>query len=241
MKIVLVYIVVSGGPITESLASKFAATYRAYPPGEEHTLIAACNGGVPSTSTGLMLQSIGARLYPRENSPAWDIGAFIDMARGPCADAELIVCLGESCYFHREGWLRRLFEARTRAGGGIFGSFTSFLVRPHINTTGFATTPGLLRDYPRPVNDRAGRYEFEHGEHSFWRYVRSRGMATKLVTWDGEWNPPQWRVPPNIMWRGNQSNCLMLCNHTDRWEAQDEETRAKWSRSADTTPPGGVR
>lgn len=237
----MVYICVTGGPLTQTLAAKFAATYQAFPAGEEHEIIAACNGGPLPNNVGLILEAIGAKFFPRLNTPGWDIGAYIDAARTVCADADLMVCLGESCYFHRAGWLKRLVEARMRWGGGIYGSFTSFLVRPHINTTGFATTPALLRDYPRPVNSYAARYEFEHGQFSFWRYVKSRGMATKLVTWDGEYGPDLWRVPANIMWRGNQSNCLMFCNHTDRWDMQDEATRGKWARSADAPPREGVR
>jgi len=53
------------------------------------------------------------------------------------------------------------------------------------------------------------------------------------VTWDGTWDPFQWRYPDNILWRGNQTNCLVYCNHTDRYNAAPVETRRNWERGAD--------
>lgn len=233
MKTVLAYTVVTNGPISMDLASKFVVTLDEYPPGAPFELLVICNGGPLRTELGLLFTPFAAKFFPRPNDPNWDIGGYIEAARGPAHDADLMVCLGESCFFNREGWLKRTVEAWTRGGAGMYGFFSSNAVRAHMNTTAFATHPMLLREYNRPVSNHAERYEFEHGDHSFWRYVRGRGMATKLITWDGEWDPNLWRYPKNILWRGDQSNLLFGCNHTDRYETAPPDIKTHWSRSAD--------
>jgi hypothetical protein len=225
--------VVTQGANTLTWASRFAATFAAYPPGFEHELLLVCNGGPPSTEVGLLFEGMNTRIWPRENDPGWDISGYINAARGPAADADLIVALGETCYFHRAGWLKRTVEAFSKNGHGMYGFFSSNVVRPHMNTTGFATVPSLLRDCPIQIRTRADRYLFEHGPHSFWRWIHSRGMPTKLITWDGEWDPRQWRAPTNILWRGDQSNCLLWCNHADAWANTDVTTRTLWSANSD--------
>ena len=239
MKIVVLYVCVTQGGITRDLAARFVGTYQAFPPEAEHSLLVVCNGGPPATDIGLVFLGLDPQFYPRENDASWDIGAYQAGARGPAADADILVCLGESVYFHRAGWLRRVVEAWTKYGAGMYGFFSSNLVRPHMNTTGFATSPVLLRDYPKSITTHHDRYEFEHGERAFWRYVHGRGMPTKLLTWDGEWDPFLWRYPANILWRGDQSNCLVLCNHTERYDLAPPDTRRVWARGADSPPMQG--
>jgi hypothetical protein len=215
-------------------ASRFAATLAQYPPGADYELLVCCQGGPPPTDVGLLFSPFKHSFWPRENDPGWDISAYINAAKGPAADADLLICLGETCYFHKEGWLLRLLHSRERWGAGMFGFFSSNVVRPHMNTTGFATHPMLLRDYPMHIRTRGDRYVFEHGIQSFWRYVAfQRAMPTKLVTWDGDWDPHQWRVPRNILWRGDQTNCLLWCNHADAYANTDPNTRALWARNSD--------
>lgn len=233
MKIVVCYIAVANGPITEDYAARFVATYNAYPPGEEHDTLVVCNGGVLKTNIALLFSGMNARMFPRENDGGWDISAYIDSARGPCAQYDMMLCCGESIYFHRPGWLRRFVEAWRAIGPGMYGSLSSNLVRTHLNTTGFCCHPLLLADYKKPVRCRQDRYEFEHGKDAFWRQIEKRGMPVRLVTWDGEYEPRSWRCPPNILWRGDQSNLLMWCQHTDRYVNMDNNTKAKWARGAD--------
>lgn len=233
MRVVICYIVVTQGVNTLEWASRFATTYRMFRPGADHDLLLCCNGGPVSTQVGLLFEGLNATFWPRENDPGWDVTAYISAARGPAADADLIICLGETCYFHRENWLPRLLQAHSHHGMGMYGFFSSNVVRPHMNTTGFAANPVYLRDYPLPIRTRGDRYEFEHGLNSFWKYVRRRAGATKLVTWDGEWEPFQWRMPANILWRGDQSNCLLWCNHSDAYVNADPNTRSTWARMSD--------
>lgn len=232
MRICVCYICVTNGPVTEDYAARFVTTYNEYPPGVDHDTLIICNGGPVDTKTAVLFSGMNAMMFPRSND-GWDIGGYIQSAHGHCADYEMMLCCGESIYFHRAGWLKRLEQAWKKHGPGMYGSLSSNLVRPHLNTTGFCCPPQLLRSYNARVSSRSDRYEFEHGNHSLWKRAALSGLPVKLVTWDGEWDPRAWRVPNNILWRGNQSNCLMWCQHTDRYFSASNETRVKWSRGAD--------
>lgn len=228
MKVSVAYVAVVGGPITSDYCARFVSTWCEYPPGIETDLIVLCNGGPLTLEQSLIFSSMDVKFFPRKNDPGYDLSAYLDCARQ--SDADMLVCLGESVHFHREGWLARLSEAWSRTGPGMYGPFASNLLRPHLQTTAFATSPTLLRQCPISTKDR---YQFEHGTNSFWRWVASRGMPVRLVTWDGEWEPRLWRTPKNVLWRGDQSNCLLWANHTDRWRTAEPEVKARWSRGAD--------
>src|SRR5664279_842450 len=98
MKVVLCYIAVANGNMTDDFASRFVMTYHDYPPGIEHKTIVICQGGPIPTSTAVLFAEIKASMWPHTNDPGWDISAFIDCARGPCSDADIVLCLGESVY-----------------------------------------------------------------------------------------------------------------------------------------------
>lgn len=230
MRICVAYTVVSQGPISDQYASRFVATFHEYSPGVECDLLIVCNGGAIPLALSLIFAPLHARIFQRPNTPGFDLDGYADAARGPAKDYEMIVCLGESVHFHREGWLKRLAEAWTKYGPGLYGVFSSNLVRPHLGTTAFATSPLLLKRCQISTHDR---YGWEHGEKSFWRWVFNQGLPVRLVTFDGEWEPRLWRVPKNILWRGDQSNCLMWSNHTQRFADADARLKSKWSRGAD--------
>ncbi|WP_460374448.1 hypothetical protein, partial [Staphylococcus aureus] len=89
----------------------------------------------------------------------------------------LIVCLGESVYAHRRGWLKMLNNAWAEFGPGMYGVYSSNLVTPHLNTTAFACDPGLLKAWPEIVRTKEQRYDFDHGSNSFWRRVAVLGRS----------------------------------------------------------------
>lgn len=228
---VVTYIAVSHGPITADYCARFVGTWLEYPPGVDCRLIVACNGGPLPMETGLLFLPLNAEFLPRTNDPGWDISAYQQVAQQP--DVGFLVCLGESVHFWREGWLLRLALAREKFGPGMYGCYSSFLVRPHMNTTAFAVDAQYLRTYPK-VTDKRQRYEFEHGQRAFWKHVQARGGATKFVTWDGVYDPPHWRSAQNILWKGDQSALLLRCNHTQRFEEAPLDTKRKWQQAADS-------
>jgi hypothetical protein len=229
---VIAYVAVTSGWLTACYASRFVATYHDHPPGVDHDTVIVCNGGPLPAEVGLIFAPMRAQFFARSNE-GQDIAGYIEAARGPCAGYDLMLCLGESAYFQREGWLKRFVEAYQRHGPGMYGAFSSNAVRPHMNTTGFACPPKLIAGYSLRVVTKADRYSYEHGPRAFWRQLSQLGYPVRLVTWDGEWEPRMWRMPLNILWRGTQENCLLRIGLCDRWETAEPDVKAKWSRFAD--------
>ena len=227
------YIVVAGGPKTTGFVERFVSTWLEHPPGVNTDVLAICNGGAPTSEQGTMLSMINAKCFVRANDKGFDISGYIEASKGPLSEYDFVLCLGESVHFHRAGWLKRLWEVKSRHGEGMYGPFGSHVIRAHLQTTSFGTSPRLLREYPLLVTDRASRMEFEHGERSFWRFVQRRKHPVKMVTWDGAYDPGQWRTPKNILWKGDQSNLLWCSNHTENYQNADEKRKRSWQLSAD--------
>jgi hypothetical protein len=91
-----------------------------------------------------------------------------------------------------------------------------------------------VADYPVKVNGKPERYAFEHGREALWKMVDADGLPAKLVTWDGEYDWRQWRVPPDIYRRGSQSNCVTFFRHSMNFAFADAQQRAYMSSLADT-------
>lgn len=233
MKCAVTYIAVTNGPRTFDLCARFASTWQAFPPGADCDLIVACNGGPLDTSTALLFSGLNAKFWPRVNDEARDLGAYIEASKTICKDYDMILCLGESNHFWKVGWLKRLVEVRERYGPGMYGPFATHVIRAHLQTTAFFITPSLLASYPLVVKDKESRYQFEHGERALWRRLHARNITVKLVTWADAWNPGQWRLPQNCIWRGDQSALLWHCNHSQAYSEADETRKRSWAASAD--------
>jgi len=232
-KVVVAYIAVSAGPKTADFCARFVATWLQNPPGVECSLTVICNGGPLLMETELLFSPIeNVAFYQRPNDGGWDVSAWIDYSHH--TDADMMVCFGESVCFHRAGWLKRLAEAWAMHGPGMYGIFATHLIRAHFQTTAFACDPKFLRTYPRVVKNRQDRYFFEHGEQALWRRVSRQGKPAMLVTWDGVWPPGAWRLPRNVIWRGDQSNVLVHANHTERYFDAADDTKRVWERNADS-------
>lgn len=235
MRVTIAYTAVAGGKETYTFASRFGITYGLYKPPEPHKLITVCNGGPPNDDWGVGLQKLGSDFYPRSNE-GWDIGGYLDLAQ--IIDTDFLVCFGQSCYFHRAGWLTRLLQAREKFGEGMYGIWPSNNTTQHLITTGFAVDAKLLRSWPA-VKTKEDRYNFEHHpSHSFWRRVLGLGLAVKAVMFSGEYGPSEWRLPKDGFWKGTQRDCLAFCNHTDRYSEATQETKRTWERNADTVKRG---
>ncbi len=230
VKTVLAFIAVSQGPLTANHCARFVGSYLACPPGDDCSVVVVCNGGALPTETALMFDAIGAQFLVRENDAGWDVSGFQSAAaQFPC---DLLACCGVSIYWLRAGWFKLITDGWRQFGPGMYGMFSSHICRAHMNTSGFAVTPLYLQQYPK-VKTHAERYEFEHGVHAMWRGIHAQGRPCKLVTWDGFWDPRQWRYPQNILFRGDQSNCIAWCNHVDRFFQADMGTKMAWSKHAD--------
>lgn len=228
--VIVAYIAVQSNPLFVHHAQQFVETYQQFNPGSKHRLLVICNGGPLVPKMKEHFYGLPCEFFDRTNDGGWDVSAYQDVAK--TRECDLLVCFGESVRFHRSGWLERLVDCANEFGEGMYGCLSSFAISPHLNTTAFAVTPRYLNEYPA-VRNKAARYNFEHGAGAMWRRIRASGGATRLVTWDGCWEPHEWRKPENILWRGTQGNLLVRCNHTDNFVGRHEHTRRSWANLAD--------
>lgn len=208
------------------------STWNQFPPEQDTDVIVICNGGVVSTEEALLFSSLKARFFPRSNF-GFDIGGYIECSKSILAQYDMVLYCGESVYFWKPGWLKKLVEAATRFGKGFYGVFGSHVIRAHLQTTSFFCFPSAVANYPLIVSDRKSRMEFEHGERALWRRLHARNIPVRLVTWDSDWGPGQWRLPKNGLWNGDQSACLWWANHADHYRDADETRKRNWAASAD--------
>lgn len=221
MSIVIVYILLTSPPFSDH-ARRFCATYKQFPPGYDHRLIVVCNDHVIDAAVKYYFKDVPC-LFVAGDNIGQDIGAYQAMSR--TIDSDLMICLGSSVYFRRAGWMVRVAEAFIRHGYGMYGASGSYQINPHLQTSAFWCSPELLRRYPFEVRTHDERYEFEHGQNSLCSMAISEGHACKLVTWDGEYDYPQWRMPDNCSYKGDQSNMLMYWNITDGYETCSPSVR----------------
>ena len=168
--------------------------------------------------------------YLRYDGGGWDCGAW--QFAGKNIGADLLVCFNSSCYITGNGWLKRFVDAVEEHGDGLYGPLTSYEVFPHVRTPCMIFQPHVINDYPHQVETRQDTYRFEclrwpDGTGTFTEWVRKKGLQTRLVTWDGSYDLPDWRKPPNIFRRGDQSNLIVKDRHCEAYEVSDAEGKAK--------------
>lgn len=241
MKIGVIYLHVSKAGYPEApppehyipFQKNFIDTYKRFNPGIEHELrVVSC--GLP-VSDGLRRMYEGvATSFDEYLAAGSDLGAEQDVMKR--MNADFIVSLATPVSFWREGWLRRLAEAREKHGDGLYGPFASNEVYPHIRTSCWAVDRSTFGTYPHLIDTREKCYWAEHKDRSLqlWQFTfwyASLGKPTMMVTWDGEYSPPDWRTPRNIMYDGDQSNCLMHDKYTRLFECYSpDEKRAAAAR-----------
>ena len=183
------------------------------PPGVDCRYHIVCQGHLIEPDMIAVFNRLGSVSFVGHDDSGWDIGGFVAMAKilhqPPKTDPML--CFGGNSSVRKAGWLKRLDDVWKKEGPGIYGTQSTYQVRPHLNTTGFMCLPHHLLRYPKVIIHKVDRYDFEHGfvtGKSWWEQMYNEGEKVKLVTWDGEYEWPEWRTPPNILCRGDQSNCV---------------------------------
>lgn len=171
----------------------------------------------------------------RYDKGGWDCGAW--QFAGKNIEAELLICFNSSTYITGDGWLKRFVDAVEAHGDGLYGPLTSYEIVPHVRTPCMIFQPKIINDYPVEVMSRAQTYQFESlgfpGLPNFTQWTRSKGHKTMLVTWDGVYDLPEWRTPPNIFRRGDQSNLIVKDRHCEAYEVSDAEGKARLEHLAD--------
>lgn len=206
-----------------------------HPAGCEYENLMLCQKSLPDAPVGNLFDSLPEAQYLLHDDQGWDIGGYVKAAgtlNALCPDRPML-CLGGSATVRKPGWLSRLMEAWDEQGPGIYGTQASYQCRPHLNTSGFMCLPVHLLRYPRLVFTRADRYNFEHGMSSWWEQMYNEGEKVKLVTWDGIHDWPEWRTPPNISCRGDQSNCLTYFRINYDYENGDAQAKLNLEQLTD--------
>lgn len=229
MRITLVTIRVVGNPNYDALTQRWIDTYTRFKPKIPHELIVVnCDHDKPDG----LFDPLATR-YLRYDGGGWDCGTWQFV--GKTVDTDLLVCCNTSTYFWKEGWMERFAEETEKNGYGLYGSMASYELSPHLRTPCYVFQPKVMVDYPILINSRQRTYTFEcaGGRDTFTMYCHRRGFRTLLVTWDGCYDMPLWRTPPNIFRRGDQSNILVKDRHALHYEVVSEEEKAKLARVAD--------
>lgn len=228
MKVSVIYLHVSKSGYPEApppdhyipFEKSFIETYSKFDAGYKHDLVVV-SCGLPVTDDIRNMYSGITDKFDEYLGAGSDIGAEQDAMRR--LDADFVVSLATPINFWRSGWLKRLVDAREKHGDGLFGPFASNEYYPHIRTSCWGVDRRTFLSYPNLIDTRAKCYAAEHKDRSlsFWQitfWYCYMAKPTLMVTWDGEYQPIDWRKPTNIMYRGDQTNCLMHDRYT-RWYA----------------------
>lgn len=227
MTVDLVYIHVARPEVADEFneaARKFVATYREQPAGQEHKLfIVFCNGD-PTPEMEAIYEGLDCAHRPY-NGPGMDVGA--QQAASRTTNGEFIVSANSRVFFHRAGWLKRMMECREEHGPGVYAAMASFegcplgqvWPNPHLRTAFYGMDSKLWLEFPHTVNSRDDSFRFESGEWNIANWCEAQGYQARLVTWDGCWERKDWRTPPNLFRRGDQSNCIVWDRHNEIFAA----------------------
>jgi len=219
----------------DDYATRFVLSYMAFPPLENHSTYILVNGGALQPRMKNIMECIGCipniNYIEKSSNAGQDISGF--QYASMFINYPKVMYFGGPAHFKRAGWLKRIAEAWQRHGPGMYGSVASHLQRPHLQTTGFLTSPDFIRRWGPMCVTREDRYGFEWGLNALWRKIVSWKMPAMLVTWDGEYPVGEWRKPANCLWRGDQSNCLSYFRHSDTYDDAPPHERLMLSRLAD--------
>lgn len=233
MKVTLAYLV----PIDEwgsygQSAKRFAETFQQFEPECEHELIVVSCNGRATNELREAFNGIRCR-HELYRGGGRDCGAAQHIARR--VDCDFLVCANAGAYFHRAGWLKRFLEARQEYGEGLYGASASYesfpyvagVKNPHIRTSFFGCNPKTFREFPHLIDSREKCLRFECGDWNFTRWFEERGEPAFLVTWDGCYRQAEFRSPPNVFRKGDQSNLLIRDRHMDVYEQSDRQRRTE--------------
>lgn len=214
---------------------RFSETYKKFDPGAEHALHIVCCGGHPDDEVRSFYSGITAEFSDYSGAGS-DIGACQDAMKRVGSD--FCINMSTPVYFWRDGWLKRLVDARAKFGDGLYGPMASMECSPHIRTSCWGVDPNTFSQYPHLIDTREKCYWAEHRDQSaeLWhitRWYQSMGKPAMQVTWDEVLDQQNWRRPPNIFCRGDQSNCIVRDRYSDLFDAYTEEEKDAVSKRVD--------
>lgn len=208
--------------------ARFIDTYTRFRPDVPHDLVVGnCGGYQPdSLFDGLAHDQITVL------SRGYDTGSYQELNR-LMLWYDVVVACNTHVHFHRRDWLDALASAAQFFGPGVYGPTASYENWPHLRTPCIAYHPGILEEYPLRVTDRGQCCLFEHGPLNFSKWAHDQGYPSMLVTADRQcWKINDWRKPPDIFRRGDQSNVLVGDRHTELYAQAGTAEKAALERLA---------
>lgn len=230
MKVSVVFVRVVTKAEYDHGAKRWSASYLCHEAGHKHDLVIINRYADPTDNL------FGEANHVRYDGGGWDCGAW--QFAGSSIDTDLLVCFNSSTYITGDGWLKRFVDAVEKYGDGLYGPLTSYEIIPHVRTPCMIFQPHVIQDYPVEVQSRDDTYRFESFGFSpevpnFTQWVLKKRLSTMLVTWDGCYDLPHWRTPPNIFRRGDQSNLIVKDRHCEAYEVSDADGKARLEALAD--------
>jgi hypothetical protein len=211
---------------------RFRKTYVEFKPDIPHKLIVISGGATPDNYIHGLFDGIASE-YKTSLYPGWDIGAYQEF--GKQSKANMVICCGSTTYFWKKGWMERFVDVYNKYGPGLYGPMASYQNNPHLRGNFFSFHPVMMKYYPNLIDNREKTFLFESGnlKWNFCRWAISESLPVKMVTWESEYDMPDWRKPDNIFRRGDQSNCMVWDRHTDIYFCSAYNERLKLSADAD--------
>lgn len=232
MRVVLSYPVpLNVWPHFSHYVKRFARSFKDHPPGHDYELWVTCHWGERIDAVRKLFYGIKTRFFEYQDNGC-DIGST-QMVSALVEPSGFVVGLATHAYFHREGWLKRLVEAREKHGPGLYGVAASNEGRPHIRTSCYGLDADLWQHFETVINTREACTEFENGQKSITNFVQRQTLEVWQVTWDDEQGPNTWRLPDGVFRKGQQNAMLVFDRHSDIFEAASDEEKARLTKLAD--------
>lgn len=229
MKITLVTIRVPLKPEYKGAEDKWLDTYIQFKPSIPHELIvvdsdsAAPHGKHDEHASKFLVYSGGG-----QDCGTWQWIPTV-------VESDLFICCNTRTHFWKHGWMERFVEEIKRHGNGLYGTTASYEYYPHIRPSCIAFQHEVIECYPHTIDSRSACLHFESfNKESCWTSLcRKNGYKTLMVTWDGCYDIQDWRKPPNVFRRGDQSNVIVKDGHTDYFDGCDSHWKSFYSAVAD--------
>jgi len=226
-------------PTFEPFVRRFLKTLKQYDPGHDFEVAAVSNWGEATEFEHRRFRGTKTRFVPYYGNGC-DAGSWFAAANGINVHGQpdaFVICLTTRCYFHRDGWLRRLTFEHDKHGPGLYTTSCSHeggTLHPCLRA--FGVDSKFLQTYPDDYVSRDQGTEFE-AKGKFADHVREKGGKIKLVTWSGCYDEPDWFKVTNRFRDGDQSNVLIYDKHTDAYRDADEFDKGRLAAMANPPTP----
>lgn len=235
MKVTCVYPVPLDSPVVWAefapFVRRFARTWGEFPPLVPCNLMLVANNYDPTGAAREIFKDMAVE-WVRYDGAGCDAGSWQLAAN---LTTGFMVNFTSRCYFHREGWLKRLVEARMLSGPGLYGTSASHEGgRWHACLRAWGIDAEDFREYPVKLDTRDKGVAFEVGNGddpgSLTKWMAVRKRLPQIVYFDSSHGQLTWDSVENSFRRGNQEQMLVWDRHTDLYRDADPAEKKRLER-----------